>query len=117
MIDEKAKQIIENNPVAVGTVRDDLPNVIAVAYVKVVGLDKIVITDNYMQHTKKNLEENPNVCLAVWDKDWRGYKIIGKAEYHASDKWFDFIKTMPENKDCPAKGAILIKVSNISELK
>lgn len=116
MINEKAKKIIEENPVAFATCANNQPNVIAVAYIKVVGNDQILITDNYMKGTKKNIEQNPNVCLAIWNKDWDGYKIIGIAQYLTSGEWFEFIKSMPENKGLPAKGAILIKVSEIREL-
>ena len=116
MINEKAKKIIEENPVALATSDNNMPNVIAVAYVKIVADDKILITDNYMKGTKENIEKNPNICLAVWDKEWNGYKIIGKAQYLTSGEWFDFIKSMPENKGFPAKGAILITISKIREL-
>ena len=33
-----------------------------------------------MKQTKENLLLNNNVCLAVWDKDWNGYKIFGTAK-------------------------------------
>jgi len=118
MINEEAKEIIENNPVAFATIdHDGHPNVIAVAYVKVADDKNIIITDNYMQTTKDNILRSPNVCLAVWDKEWKGYKIKGVASYYTEGKWFDFIKSLPENKDCPAKGAILIEVSEIIELQ
>jgi len=118
MIDENAKKIIEENPVAVATIDGgNKPNVIAVAYVKVVSDNEIIITDNYMTKTKENIQANPNICLATWDKDWNGYKIIGTAEYFSSGKWFDFIKSLPENKGCPAKGAILINIAETKELR
>lgn len=116
MINEKIKKIIEENPVVFATSADNQPNVIAVAYAKVVSDNKILVTDNYMKGTKENIEQNHNVCLAVWDKDWNGYKINGKAEYSTSGEWFDFIKSMPENKGFPAKGAIIINIFDIREL-
>lgn len=117
MIDEKSKKIIEGNPVALATIdENNHPNVIAVAYVKIVGNNEIIITDNYMTKTKENIQQNPNICLAVWNKDWDGYKIIGTAEYLTSGEWFDFIKSLPENKGLPAKGAILVSVKEIRKL-
>ena len=116
MLNEESKKIIEENPVAFATCLNDKPNVIAVAYVKVVSDDEIIVTDNYMKGTKENIEKNSNICLAVWDKNWDGYKIIGKAEYLTSGKWYDFIKQIPENKGLPAKGAIVVKVSEVIEL-
>ncbi len=117
IITQKAKKIVEENPVAFATASmGGVPNVIPVACVKVVGKNKIIITDNFMKHTKENLEENNNVCLAVWNNKEEGYKLIGKAKYFFSGKWLEFIKQMPENKGLPAKGAILVTVSKLIEL-
>ncbi len=69
-----------------------------------------------MKQTKENIEKNNNVCCAVWDKDWNGYKLVGKAEYFKIGKWKKFVEEMPENKGLPAKGAILITVSKMIKL-
>jgi len=117
MITDEAKRIIEENPVAFATVdSNNKPNVIGVAYVKVVSQNQVIITDNYMKQTKENLEKNNNICLAVWDKDWNGYKLIGTAEYFTQGEWEEFIEKMPENKGLPAKGAILVTVSKLIKL-
>lgn len=115
---EKFKDIIEKNPMAFASI-DSLnkPNVIGVAYVKVVSSNQILVTDNYMKHTVENIKNNPAICLAVWDTNWKGCKLIGQAEYFNEGKWKEFIDKMPENKGLPAKGAILITVENVIELK
>ena len=49
-ISKDAKKIIEENPVAFATVGDvGKPNVIGVAFVKVVSKNQVLITDNYMK--------------------------------------------------------------------
>lgn len=117
-ISKDAKKIIEENPVAFATVGDvGKPNVIGVAFVKVVSKNQVLITDNYMKQTKENLSKNNNVCLAVWDKDWNGYKLVGRAKYFVSGKWKKIVKEMPENKGLSAKGAILVTLSKIIHLK
>ena len=116
-INSEVKKLIEENPLALATVDEaGKPNVIGVAYVKVVSKNQILITDNYMKQTKENLEKNNNVCLAVWDKDWNGYKLVGTAEYFTRRKWKEFVEKMPENKGLPAKGAILVTVSKLIKL-
>jgi predicted pyridoxine 5'-phosphate oxidase superfamily flavin-nucleotide-binding protein len=111
------KKLIESNPVAFATVDEfGNPNVIGVAFVKVVSKNEVLITDNYMKTTKSNLERNDNVCLAVWDKDWNGIKLIGKARYFTDGKWKKFVENMSENKGLSAKGAILVTVSALSRL-
>lgn len=119
MIEIKAevKKIIEENYAAFATSSaGGVPNVIPVACVKVVEKNKILITDNFMKHTKNNFKKNNNVCLAVWNQKEEGYKLIGKAKYFSEGKWLKFVKQMPENKGFPAKGAIVVTVSKLIEL-
>ena len=116
-IDSKIKKLIEENPAAFGTIdKKNRPNVIGVAYIKVVAKNKIVITDNFMKQTKHNLSTNKHVCLAVWDRKWNGCKIIGTARYFTNGKWKKFIENMKENKGLPAKGAIVITISKLIKL-
>ncbi|MEK7580452.1 MAG: pyridoxamine 5'-phosphate oxidase family protein [Patescibacteria group bacterium] len=111
------KRIIENNPIAFATVSENYrPNVIAVASAKVVFKNQLLITDVFMKQTKKNILGNKNVCLAVWNKNWQGYKLIGRAEYFARGKWKNFVDKIKENKNEKIKGAILVKISKISPL-
>jgi predicted pyridoxine 5'-phosphate oxidase superfamily flavin-nucleotide-binding protein len=108
------KNFIESNPVAFAMVTEDnKPNVIGVAFVKVVSNDQVLVTDNYMNQTIKDISQNANVCLVVWDSRMHGYKLIGEAEYFTDGEWKKYVEQMEENKSLPAKGAILIKVSKI----
>jgi len=110
----KIQKIIEKNPIAFSTVmKNNKPNVIGVAFVKVIDKDQILITDNYMNQTIEDILANNNVCLIVWDKNLKGYKIVGRAKYYTSGKWKKFVEEMKENKGLPAKGAIVVKVSKI----
>jgi len=116
-ISSKSKKIIEENPVAFATVDGfGNPNVIGVAFTKVVSTSQMIITDNFMKQTKENIKLNSNVCLAVWDKDWNGYKLIGNAEYFTDGKWKIFVEQLPENKGLAAKGAILVTITDITKL-
>ncbi len=108
------KSLIESNPVALSTITENnKPNVIGVASVKVVSDSELLITDNYMNRTKEDIIKNNNVCLIVWDTDFKGYKIIGTAEYFTEGKWKKNVEEMSENEGFPAKGAILIKIEKI----
>ena len=108
----EVKDLIENNPMALATVRDNKPHVIAVACVKVVD-DKLLITDNYMNRTIDNIKQNKNVALTVWDKGWKGCNITGEAEYFESGEWLEKVKQDPNNNGMPAKGAILVTVTKM----
>lgn len=117
-ISKNIKKIIEENPVAFATVnKNDKPNVIAVAFVKVISRNQVLITDVAMEQTRNNLKENNNICLAVWNKNWKGYKLVGKANYFSAGKWKKFVEKIPENKDEKPKGAIMVTISKIIPLK
>lgn len=113
-INRDIKDLIEKNPVALATVMvNGKPNIIGVAYVKVIGEDRLLITDNYMNQTVSDIQNNPNVTLVVWDKEMNGYKLVGAAEYYKSGEWVGQVKSLPENKNHPTKGAILVNVELI----
>lgn len=112
------KNLIEENPVALATITENnKPNVIGTAFAKVISENEILLTDNYMNQTVKDILQNNNVCLAIWDKNLKGVKIIGIAEYRTTGKWKTFVENLKENTGLPTKGAILIKISKIIESK
>lgn len=112
---EEIKEIIENNPIALATLNENNPYVIAVAYVKIKN-GKLIITDNYMKTTIENIKKNKNVSLVIWNKDWEGYQINGEGEYFNSGEYYEFVKDIEENKDEPCKGAIVVKINNIKKI-
>jgi uncharacterized protein len=121
MINEGIKGIIEENAMGLATIGvDGNPHNIAVAYVKVVSDNELIISDNYLEETLKNIENNPKVSLVVWSENWKesciGYELKGSAEYFNEGKWIDFIKKIPINKSEPCKGAIVIKINNVKVL-
>lgn len=114
MIDDKIKTIIENNPVALATVmKNGGPNVVGVASVKVISPQMLLITDNYMNQTIEDILNNSHIAMVVWDKDWHGYKLVGSAVYYTSGEYLEIVKKMPENKNMPAKGAILVNLEKV----
>lgn len=119
-IDENLKKLIEGNAMALATTdKNGNPHAIAVGFAKVID-DKIIITDNYMSETPINLKRNNNIALAVWSRNWetdcKGFELKGAAEYFTSGKWKEFVKKLPENKDYPAKAAIVVTVTKIKKL-
>lgn len=55
-IKKKLKKLIEDETLALATSNQkNQPNVITVTYCQVVNEDKILITDNFMNKTRKNL--------------------------------------------------------------
>ncbi len=119
MINAKTKKLIENNALAFATVNENgKPHCIAVGDVKFAAKDLILIGDNYMSKTVKNIKKNKNVALVVWSRNWEkhcvGYELMGKASYFTSGKWHEKVKKI--HRGFPAKGAILVRISKIIKL-
>jgi predicted pyridoxine 5'-phosphate oxidase superfamily flavin-nucleotide-binding protein len=109
-ISEKIKSVIEGKVVVLCTIKDkENPNAIVVEANKFSG-DKLLITDNYMNQTLKDIKENENVLVITWDEE-KGYKLIGKASYYTEGEYFDIVK--PLNKEFPCKGVVVVKVAKI----
>lgn len=116
-IDNKLKNLIQKSILGFATTYKDKPNAVAIGCVKVIEPDTLIITNNYMNKTKKNLLKNKNVALVVWNKQGtKGYQLKGKANYMTKGKWLKFVKNMKENKGMSAKAAILVKVKEIYKL-
>jgi predicted pyridoxine 5'-phosphate oxidase superfamily flavin-nucleotide-binding protein len=117
-ITQAQKKLIEGRVLGFATCDlNSKPNVNAVACAKVVAKDKILITDNYMNKTERNLAENNKVAIVVWGKDEKeGYQFKGTAQYITEGKWKRFVEQMRENKGLLAKAAVLVTVKEIYRL-
>lgn len=120
-INEELKNLIESNPLGFASAdRDGNPHCIAVAYVKAVSENQILVTDAHIITTVKNIKNNPRVCLVVWNKEWEndcfGYVLKGTAEYFTEGKWFDEVSKIAENEDLEFKGAILVTIDKLKRI-
>lgn len=80
--------------------------------------DKVIITDNEMETTKKNLLENKNVFVLVFEEDCHyGLKILGEAEYRTEGEYFDFVKNLESNRDYDPKGVLIITIKDVVEFE
>jgi predicted pyridoxine 5'-phosphate oxidase superfamily flavin-nucleotide-binding protein len=64
-----------------------------------------------MNQAVTDIKNNPAVTLAVWNPEMSGYKLVGAVEYFDSGEWLEKVKAIPENKDMPCKGALLVTVT------
>jgi len=113
-ITPEVKKLIETNQLALATIMPDgRPNVISVANAQVVGDLQLLLTDNYMNQTLTDILNDPHVVALVWNKDNKGAKLIGTAEYFDRGQWWERVKQWPSNKNFPVKGAVLITITNI----
>lgn len=120
-INEGMKKMIEDGVLGFASVnKNGEPHNIAVAYVKVVSKNQLLISNNYLIETIENIKNNSNVSLVVWPDKWKenciGYELAGKAEYFTNGKWLEEIKKIPINEGEPCKGAILVTLNKMKVL-
>lgn len=106
---------LKNKIVSLSTVtKDNKPHSIA-CEINGIKDKKIIITDNYMKTTIDNIKDNAHVCIVYWDNQ-TGYRICGTAKYYECGEWLKFVESLPENKNFPCKGALIVNVENVVKL-
>ena len=118
------QELIDDKPMHIATVNSkNNPNLAVASDVRVIEKDKIIISVNEKIHTEKNIEYNPNVVLTVFDNDYKGLRIFGKAKYYTDGNYYDFcMKTFFSNGEVTPfgatkpKGAIVVNVAKVEKL-
>lgn len=119
------KELIDGKPIHIATVNsDNNPNLSVASDVRVLEKDKIIISVNEMNNTQKNIEYNSNVVITVFNEEWIGLRIFGKAKFYDNGEYFDFCsKTFFGNGEVTPfgatkpKGAIVVTTEKIEEFK
>jgi len=114
LIPNKVKRLFNKQAlVAFGTAdKRGNPNVVPIFWKKVLKKEKILLLDNFMRTSKKNLLQNSSVCLTFWDAQTEeSYKIKGKATYHTEGPIYEQGKKFIQSKRPEAipKGVVEIK--------
>ncbi|NMC58157.1 MAG: hypothetical protein GYA51_01985 [Candidatus Methanofastidiosa archaeon] len=76
--------------------------------------ETIVIVDNFMRKTLKNILENPRIAIVII-RDKEAYQIKGNCEYLTNGPIYEEARKWMKAKGdkYPAKGAIVVKVTDI----
>jgi predicted pyridoxine 5'-phosphate oxidase superfamily flavin-nucleotide-binding protein len=105
----KFRKLIEGKIVYLATADpNSKPNLITCEGNRVLK-DTIVITDNMMGKTRRNLLKNRKVAVVCGSGD-KWYQLKGVASYHPTGKWLKFVQGLPANGGYDPKGAVLVKV-------
>lgn len=119
------KELIDGKPMHIATINtDNNPNLSVASDIRVLEKDKIIISVNEMNNTQKNISYNPNVVLTVFNEEWVGLRMYGKANFYEDGEYYDFCnKTFFSNGEVTPfgatkpKGAIVINIEKIEEFK
>lgn len=116
----RMKEIFEKQETIVlaTATKDGVPNVVPINAKKILDDETILISDQFFGKTLKNMQENPQAALTIWDK-LEGYQVKGTVTIETSGKrfeetaqWIDGIgKAL--NLPLKSKGAIIMKITAI----
>ena len=116
MTQEMMDAVEKDNVVFFATAtKDGVPNVVPIGFARPLDEKTIMIVDNYMNKTRKNLEDNPKASLVPRDASKCPYQFKGSVEIHTSGKLFDDAvdwATSVMSKLAP-KAAVILNVEEI----
>jgi uncharacterized protein len=113
---EEMMDAIEKDLVFLATASSEgIPNVVPIGFARPIDNGSILIADNYMNKTRKNIEENPNVAIVTKDAQKNPYQFKGTAEIFESGKFFDEVVEWAQNvmTKLNPKAAIVVKLTDI----
>jgi len=98
------------------TTKEGEPNVVPIAFGKVLSKEEVLLMDVFMKKTEENIKANPRVAISVWDMDTlAGYQLKGSARIETSGSIFDdgvdMVKSMMPQLS--PKAAVIVKVDAI----
>jgi len=117
-ITNEMKQVVEKAEIfAVATATENgEPNVVPIAFGKVLSDDKFLLMDNFMKKTIENIKVNPRVAISVWEmEDSKGYQLKGNARIETSGELFnDGVKWVRNvEPELSPKAAVIVNVNSI----
>jgi predicted pyridoxine 5'-phosphate oxidase superfamily flavin-nucleotide-binding protein len=107
----------ETVPLATAT-KDGVPNVIPINAKKILDDQTILISDQFFSKTLKNMQENPQASITVWE-NLEGYQIKGSVTIETSGERFEetaqWIEGIGKALNLPlkSKGAVIMNITEI----
>jgi uncharacterized protein len=98
--------------------KDGKPNGVPMGMAKMISDDEIMIADNFMNKTRRNIEENPWVAVSFWNPNGPGgYQFKGQASIESAGKIFEEATRRIQSEKHPfpikTKAVVVIKVKEI----
>jgi len=92
--------------------RDGTPNVVYIAFVKVVDDETVLIADNYLNKTRKNILDNPKLAFVVRDEAKGSFQIKGTVKRLTEGLMYDEVQKWVPDK-YPKVAAVVLHVEKI----
>ncbi len=117
VLTEEMKDAIEkDNVVFFATATPDgVPNVVPIGFARPIDDNTILIADNFLRKTRKNIEDNPKASLVVRDASKAPYQFKGTTQIVESGKYFDDAVDWATSvmSQLVPKAAVLLKVEEV----
>ncbi len=98
--------------------KNNKPNVVPVGLVEPISDSEVLIVDVLLNKTRKNLEDNPQVALAVTGVNrLQAYQLKGRAEIKTSGPLFDRAFQIMQKKSAKRSKIMEEKFKEIQDLK
>lgn len=120
VLNDEIKNAIEKNLVFLATSSAECaPNVVPVGFSRPIDDRRILIADNYLNKTRKNLDSNPQLSLIISDAKNFPYQFKGTVEIFESGDYFDEVTEWAQNvmSELEPKSAIIFTVKEIYSVK
>lgn len=119
----RIREILEQQQTVVlaTATKDGVPNVVPINAKKILDEETILISDQFFGKTLANLQQNPRVAIAIWDK-LEGYQIKGTVTIETSGERFEetarWIDQIGKKFNLPlaSKGAVIVAVEELYEV-
>ena len=119
-MNQRIKEIFEKQRIIVlaTATKKGIPNVVPVGRKRIIDDETILISDQYLNKTVKNIKDNPRAAITVWDKT-EGYQIKGTVSIETSGPRFEetarWVEEMGRsmNLSLRSKGALILKITEI----
>ena len=98
-------------PVATNN-QDQIPNVVYIAYLKVIDAQTVLIADNYLNKTRDNILSNGKIAFTVLDDKKGSFQIKGRAERLTEGAMFDEVQKWVSD-DLPKVAAVVMHIEDI----
>lgn len=107
--------VAKQKPLPIATSdKNGKPNVVFVTMWKILDDETLLFVDNFFNKTRKNIETNPNMALAVYDSDAKkSYQLKGTVDIETRGDKYNIAKEMADSKKLPGKAAIILHVKEI----
>jgi len=87
-------------------------NAIYVTCVNLHGNDRIVVADNYMLKTARNIRDGSRGSVLFISRDKKSFQVKGRLEYLTSGEIFDAMKIWNPKKH-PGRAAVVLHVEQV----